>query len=332
MSVRVVTFLVLCVVTLSCASDPIHPLAARIGTGVNLGNALESAPNWTSTISLEEEFFALIKEAGFDSVRLPVRWSAHASQSAPYLIEAAFLEKVDWAISQALRNDLLVVLNMHHYLELFQGPVEHRERFLGLWRQVAEHYRELPNTVFFEPLNEPNTELTPDIWNQWIPEVISVIRESNPDRGLVIDVAHWSNVEYTPQLVLPEEDRNLIISFHYYSPHTFTHQGTSWSEPKYRDLSGIMWLGTEVEKAAVTKDLMIAFEYAKQLDRPLYLGEFGAYSAADMDSRIRWTSFVADEARRLGMTIAYWEFCASFGLYDIRSDTWRTELLEAVLP
>ena len=306
--------------------------ANQLGTGINLGNALESDPSWNWRMELKETYFAQIKEAGFDSVRIPVRWSAHAADEAPYTIDASFIEKVDWAIQQALLQDLYVVLNMHHYLELFEEPEQHTERFLGIWRQIAQHYKELPETIFFEPLNEPNTNLTPDKWNAMIPRVIEVIRETHPDRILVIDVANWSNVEFTPQLLMPEGDRNLILSFHYYSPHSFTHQGTSWSAPKFRDLSGIEWLGTAEEKAAITNDLLIAATFAKEQNRPVYLGEFGAYMAADMKSRIRWTTHVADEARRLGMTVAYWEFGASFGLYDLRSGTWRDELLQAVLP
>ena len=225
--------------------------AARLGTGVNLGNGLEAAPEWGWKLPMEKRYFEAIKQAGFESVRIPVRWSAYAEQESPYTIDPDFFETVDRAVHLALEQDLWVVLNLHHYLELFDEPDAHRDRFLGLWRQIATHYQDLPASVFFEPLNEPNTKLTPDKWNALIPQVLSVIRESNPDRMLVIDVANWSNVEYTPQLILPEQDRNLILSFHYYSPHSFTHQGTSWSAPRFRNLSGIEWLGTEEEKAAL---------------------------------------------------------------------------------
>jgi aryl-phospho-beta-D-glucosidase BglC (GH1 family) len=40
----------------------------------------------------------VIKEAGFNSVRIPIRWSAHASTAAPYDIETDFFRRVDWAI------------------------------------------------------------------------------------------------------------------------------------------------------------------------------------------------------------------------------------------
>ena len=132
----------------------------KIGRGVNLGNALEAPNEGDWGVVLEEEYFDLIKEAGFNSVRIPVRWSSHAEEKAPYTISPAFFERVDWAVEQALSRGLVVVLNMHHYLELMEDPLEHQERFLALWRQIAEHYKAQPEGLFFEPLNEPNGTLS----------------------------------------------------------------------------------------------------------------------------------------------------------------------------
>lgn len=63
------------------------------------------------------------------------------------------------------------------------------------------------------------------------------------------------------------------------------------------------------------------------------LGEFGSYNKADMESRARWTKFVADTAVARGMSFHYWEFCADgFGLYDQQTKSFRKPLLDAVLP
>jgi endoglucanase len=53
----------------------------------------------------------------------------------------------------------------------------------------------------------------------------------------------------------------------------------------------------------------------------MFVGEFGAFSAADMPSRARWTRFVSEESRQLGMSRAYWEFGSGFGAYDPQTDT-----------
>ena len=48
---------------------------ARLGRGVNLGNALEAPSEGSWGLYLKEEYFKDIAEAGFDSVRVPIRWS-----------------------------------------------------------------------------------------------------------------------------------------------------------------------------------------------------------------------------------------------------------------
>lgn len=66
--------------------------------------------------------------------------------------------------------------------------------------------------------------------------------------------------------------------------------------------------------------------------RPLYLGEFGAYEKADLDSRVRWTNFVARESEKRNIPWAYWEFNSGFGVYDDFKKEWKVELLQALIP
>jgi endoglucanase len=61
------------------------------------------------------------------------------------------------------------------------------------------------------------------------------------------------------------------------------------------------------------------------------LGEFGAYSEAPQDSRVRWTEFVRREAERHEFAWAYWEFASGFGIYDPDTKVWREDLLKALI-
>jgi len=67
-------------------------------------------------------------------------------------------------------------------------------------------------------------------------------------------------------------------------------------------------------------------------DRPLNVGEFGAYSKADMPSRALWTEFVARTAEANGMSWHYWEFIAGFGVYNSVANDWNYPLLNALIP
>jgi endoglucanase len=303
----------------------------RLGRGVNLGNALEAPNEGEWGVVLSEEYFALIKEAGFDSVRIPIRWSAHARKTPPYTIEPAFFARVDWAVNQALSRGLLAIINVHHYEEMASDPRGHRERFLALWEQIADHYRDYPPELLFELMNEPNGALQASLWNDLVEEALPVIRATNPARNVIVGPVNWYNISSLYSLKLPADDAHLIASFHYYEPFQFTHQGAEWVSGSNAWL-GTKWEGTESERRAVERDLDLAATWAEKNHRPLYLGEFGAYSKAGMDSRARWTDYIARQAEARGMSWAYWEFCAGFGVYDPVRRRWNEPLLSALIP
>jgi hypothetical protein len=161
---------------------------------------------------------------------------------------------------------------------------------------------------------------------------LAVVRRSNPTREVVIGPVGWNGIGELKSLVLPEEDRHLVVTVHYYSPFQFTHQGASWAGPQAQQWLGTKWTGTPAERQAVEHDLDLAIAWAVKHRRPIYLGEFGAFIQADMESRARWTRFVADAAVQRKMGFGYWEFCSGFGVYDPAAERWIQPLKDALLP
>ena len=206
--------------------------AELLGRGINLGNALEAPEEGLWGIFLEDYYFDRIADAGFDSVRIPIRWSAHALESAPYTIDPAFFERIDWVLEQSERVGLASVINIHHYEALMASPQSERERFIALWDQIANRYSDAPDSVFFEVLNEPTEKFTeqPTLWNDYLAEAVQQIRLSNPTRALIAGPVGWNAIEWLPALSLPT-DSQLITTVHYYSPFEFTHQGAEWITP-----------------------------------------------------------------------------------------------------
>ena len=304
-----------------------------IGRGINLGNALDAPKEGDWGVTLEEGYFQLIKDAGFNSIRLPVCWPAHAENTPPYTIDPNFFNRADWAINCALSRKMPIIVNMHHYTELNTDPNAHKDRFMALWGQIAGHYKDYPNMLLFEPLNEPADKLGIQEWNAILKEVLTVIRKSNPNRILVIGPGNYNSVYKINDLDLPKDDRNIIVTFHYYEPYKFSFQGAPWlAGLDSNSWLGTKWTGTVEQKQRVAKDFDDAGKWGKENNRPIYLGEFGTYEKADMESRILWTRCVAETAIERGFSSTYWEFCSVFGLYDPKAKTWRKELLEAVIP
>lgn len=308
-----------------------YAAARALGRGVNMGNALEAPREGEWGVYLQKHYFEAIKQAGFHSVRIPISWNAHAAEIAPYEIDPSFFERVDAVIGWALGSNLLVIVDFHNYPLLMSDPQGQTERYLAIWKQVAERYKDYPDSVLFELLNEPNGKLDSAAWNALAARALTLVRQSNPSRNVVIGGPIWNSYDNIKNLELPEADRHIIATFHYYNPFPFTHQGAEWAEGMDKYL-GTTWLASDAEKAAVSAEFEQVSAWSAAHNRPVLLGEFGAYSKADMDSRARWTSFVAREAERRGFAWAYWEFCAGFGVYDPAARAWREPLLKALIP
>jgi endoglucanase len=238
---------------------------------------------------------------------------------------------VDHVLDEAAKHKLIAIINVHHYDELYLDPDKHLPRLNAIWKQIAEHYRDRPASVIFELLNEPNAKLDEARWNTAVAELLPIVRASNPTRGVIVGPARWNNVNALERLELPDNDRWLIATFHYYEPFHFTHQGASWAKGS-EAWRGRKWIGSPDELKRLRDDFDKAAAWGKKHNQPIFLGEFGAYSAAEMESRARWTTAVAREATDRGFSFVYWEFGSGFGAYDVRSKEWRKPLLQGLLP
>jgi len=310
---------------------PVDPFSQnkRLGRGVNI---LGYDPVWGSRDKgrMQEKHFRLIREAGFHHVRINLHPFRFMGDAPDYKIQSNWLETLDWVLEQCRKNGLLAILDMHEYEAMAKDPVGLLPKFLAFWKQLSARCQNAPDSVLFEILNEPNTKLTAKLWNEFLREALKAIRSSNPTRTVIIGPAFWNDIEYLDGLQLPEDDRNIIVTVHYYHPNSFTFQGAEWSD-EYPE-TGIPWLGTAEEIQAIRDAFEKARMWAETHHRPLYLGEFGAYDKADMDSRVRYTNAVAREAERLGWSWGYWQFDDDFVVYDMESDQWVEPILHALIP
>ena len=275
-----------------------------------------------------ESYFKMIKDAGFTSVR--VNLYPFSFMDKNHTLNPEWLKTLDWVVEKGLKADLMVILDLHEFTAMADDPDAKKEMFLSFWRQVAPRYKDKPDNVIFEILNEPNQKLTVDMWNNFLVEAMGIIRQTNPGRTLIIGPANWNGIESLKTLKLPENDRNIIVTVHFYHPMRFTHQGAAWAK-EYKNLSGIQWTGTEAEKEEVESKLKVAADWSLQNKRPILLGEFGAYDKGDMDSRARYTAFVARTAEKFNFCWAYWQFDSDFIVYNIDKEAWVKPILNALM-
>ena len=300
---------------------------AQMGRGMNV---LSADPMWKSPRKgrMTERHFALIKAAGYGNVRIPIHPFRFATDQENFTLDPKFFTTLDWAIRTALKNDLMPIVDFHEHNQMSSDPLGKKRMFLAMWKQIAAHCRDYPREVLFEICNEPN--MKPEIWNEIQEEARQLIRTSNPQRTLIIGTINGNQIQYLKDLELPEDDRNIIVAIHYYSPIQFTHQGAPWSK-KGKDQKNVPWTATAAEQQAVMRDFDVAQQWSKENNRPLTLGEFGAYEKADMKHRQIWTDFIARQAEQRNWSWSYWQFDSDFIAYDIDHDHWVNPIQEALV-
>ena len=132
------------------------------------------------------------------------------------------MTRIDWAVQQAQANGLMIIINMHHH-ELFEkDPDGQSARFLAMWQQIADHFKNAPELVAFEIYNEPSQAIDAQKWEKLFNQALQVVRATNPHRCVVIGPVRWNSIDQLPSLNLPKDDKNLLVTVHYYQPFHFT--------------------------------------------------------------------------------------------------------------
>jgi endoglucanase len=350
-------------VTTPGPADAWSQATPKLARGMNIGNALDAPQEGAWGVRLSEYHFQAFAEAGFDHVRLPVKFSGHAASRAPYALDEGFLQRIDWAIGQALSRHLAVILDMHHYNELSENPDENAERFVELWKQIGRRYRNQPRAVVLELLNEPHDKLTSDKYNPILARALAAVRSIDPGRLIVVDSVFWAAADKLDQLELPKDDHNVIVSFHMYQPILFTHQGLTDFMPAEYGTKRIVYPGPPAQPvepvsgarsvpwvaawfdgynrkpaaenpcgpATIREQFDLATHFAERTGFPMYMGEFGVGDTADADSRARWLRAVRTEAEKRHIGWAYWDDGSHFKAFDASRGKWIGYLHDALL-
>lgn len=312
----------------SSASGPAPMLASPFHRGVNV---LGYDPYWKdeSKRRFEWRHFTEIRRAGFDFVRLNL--AAFRHMDANNRLDPQWLAKLDDVVHHAEAAGLGILIDEHDFDPCSQDVDFCRTKLSAFWNQIAPRFASAPSNVAFELLNEPHDKLNGEVWNELFAQELAIVRQTNPTRIVVVGPSHWNSLKDLPLLRLPP-DPNLLVTFHYYEPFHFTHQGAPWVEGT-RNLHGVSW-GSDPDRAALRADFAMVASWSAASHRPILLGEFGAYdkSGTPTDLRVAYTNAVRCEAERDGFGWAYWQFDSDFILWDMKTNGWVEPIKDALIP
>lgn len=341
--------------------SPAFELAGQFRRGANLGNFLEVPPkeDWGDN-SMNENDYRIMKEHGFDHVRIPIGWHHYCGPAPNYKIDQSIIRKVNRQLDLAAGAGIAAIVNVHHFDAFTTDPSGQRDKLLSIWSQVATLLKDRPTSVALEILNEPKDAATTEVMNAFYADVIPMIRAIDKKKAIFVGPGQFNQASELSRLKLPNDDR-LIVSIHSYTPHYFTHQGASWSD-ECRRLKGVPFPGPPAKPvaippgtpsyvtqwlqrfnelpedqnpggySAVTTELKLAADWGKYWNRPIHLGEFGAYMKAAPKDRAEYYRFVSSEATRLGIGWCIWDWKAGFAYWDRTRNDAHAGLRKALFP
>lgn len=282
---------------------------------------------------------ALIKSMGFDHVRLSVNPAPMMRHNEADRIPADYLGYLDGAVRMILDHGLAVILDMHPDSD-FKAKLVQRddeiEQFSDFWRALARHYSTYdPEMVFFEILNEPEFR-DRYRWAGVQAKLAAAIRDGAPKHTIIAAGANWSDIDDLLALT-PLSDANVIYNFHFYDPHTFTHQGATWGEnywhfetklaypaethnaeqvaseqpDRLNRLRVLRYALEHWDANRIAVEVGQAAEWAKHWNVPLTCNEFGVYRKdSDPQDRARWIHDVRSTLEYDGIGWNMWDYGA----------------------
>lgn len=280
--------------------------------GWNLGNSLESENNETNwgNPATTKEMIDAVHNAGFSTIRIPVRWDDHYTDSN-YTINSSYLSRVKEVVDYAINNGMYVIINVHHNDLQTKVSTEYwqkeqvKNELRTIWTQIANYFKDYGDKLIFEVNNEPragedwggNSALY-DCVNEYNEAARAAIRATggnNSSRLIMLPTYCASSDE--PKLAgwrnLSNDDR-IAVSIHAYVPFNFAYEGiqTQWNNSLYEELKSIFGR---------------YYTYFHSKGIPVVIGEFGATNMNNTYDREQYTSAYATLASNSGIPCIIWD-------------------------
>ena len=300
---------------------------------------------------IQEDDFARLDSLGFDHVRIPIDEVQFWDEEGNKLPEA--WELLNNALDWARKYNLRAIVDLHiiraHYFNavneadqaantLFTDSVA-QQGLINLWYQLSDFLKDRSTDwVAYEFMNEPVAD-EHEQWNDLVAKVHKALREREPNRTLVIGSNKWQGHWTFKYLKVPEGDKNIILSFHYYNPQILTHYGAWWVptcsyqgkvnypgvlisqedyeaapdsiKPLLKEYTEVVW-----DREMIHQQMADAIEVAQKYGLQLFCGEWGVYEPVDRELAYAWTKDMLSVFDEYDIAWTTWCYDADFGFWD----------------
>ena len=219
------------------------PAPGQGGESMQIGmpdNSIKAETAWGNPVVTKKTIKA-IKDAGFNAIRIPVRWQCHITNSQAMSIDKAWMARIKEVVNWCLDNDLKVIINTHHdkWLEgrpTLQYKEENNQKLALLWMNIASEFADYDYRVAFAGTNEVHirdnwgkpAQENLDVQNSYNQTFIDVVRATggnNAKRHLIVQT-YVCNPDFginNGDFIIPTDTEGngnnyMSVEFHYYTP------------------------------------------------------------------------------------------------------------------
>lgn len=340
---RLLLLFVMCILSTST----LYAKGFEVKKGINISHWLSQSGDRGEKRAKKftREDVKFIAESGFDHLRIPIDEEQMFDENINPDKEA--FDLLHNAIGWCKEFKLKVIIDLHilrsHHFNAETKPLftdkNAQEQFYECWRKLSAELKRYPRSmVAYELMNEPVADDS-EQWNVIVNRCLEVVRELEPKRTIIIGANRWQAYNEVKNLRVPEKDKNIIISFHFYNPFPLTHYRASWTEQKENPLNvyypGYIVKKEDVEKLSpelkkrwgwlarsyndintLDKQIKEAYDAATAMGRTLYLGEFGCLHGAGKENLINWFRDVVSLCKKYDIGYASWDYKGGFGIID----------------
>ena len=222
-------------------SGKVNNFHIKRGTNVSHWLSQSEARGEMRRLHIQEEDFERLHDLGFDFVRIPIDEVQFWDEKGNKLPEAWTLltNALKWARKHELRAIVdLHIVRSHYFNAVNEGggaantlftSEKSQQDLINLWYQLSDVLKDYSTDwVAYEFMNEPVAD-EHEQWNKLVAKVHKALRAREPQRTLVVGSNRWQGYETMKYLRVPEGDKNIVLSFHYYNPMILTHNHAWWT-------------------------------------------------------------------------------------------------------
>ena len=209
----------------------------------NPDNADNAETAWGNPVVTKKTIKA-IKDAGFNAIRIPVRWQCHITNPTAMSISKTWMARIKEVVDWSLTNDLKVIINVHHekWLEstpYYKNKEENCQKLALLWMNIATEFANYDYRLAFAGTNEvhepgkwgaPNEEnlAVQNAYNQVFIDVVRATGGNNLKRNLMVQT-YVCNPDFginNGNFIVPTDAEGngndyMTVEFHYYNPYDY---------------------------------------------------------------------------------------------------------------